>query len=194
LGLNFKNASKDAGATNCASGNGCAKYNHIMLVLLLMDHRLALVALVGLLVAAGVPLAFAWVRLLPEDAPPFAIEPGSFPSVDKEVVAERAGKPRWEGIVSVILLSCLTLTYAIRVPGFPRETLTCWVDGVVSGSSEHWVLLSARIFLPAMSGAAGVFAALRPGSLRVPLLAAAVLVLLLWFLAPVLQAAMLGSF
>ena len=164
-----------------------------MLVLVSMDHRLALVVLVGLLVAAGVPLAFAWMRLLPEDAPAFAIEPGSFPSVDKEVVTEKAAKPRWEAIVSVILLSCLTLAYAIRVPGFPRETLTHWLQGAVSGSTEHWMLLSARIFLPAMSGVAGVFAALRPGSLRIPLLVAAILVLLLWFLAPVLQTAMLGS-
>ena len=49
-----------------------------------MDHRLAFAMLVALLIAAGTPLAFAWARLIPEDAAPFPIEPGSFPSVDHE--------------------------------------------------------------------------------------------------------------
>jgi hypothetical protein len=146
-----------------------------------MDHRLAFLLLAGLLVGSGVPLAFGWARLLPEERPPFPIEPGSFPSVDEEVVQEPSGKPRWEPMVSVILLSCLTLTFAIRVPGFPSARLA------------HWLFVSARIVLPVASAAAGVYGALRPGSLRVPLLAAAVLVLLLWFLGPVLQLAVLGG-
>ena len=48
------------------------------------DQRAAFVALIVLVVGAGIPLAFAWARILPEDAPPFKIEPGSFPSVDLE--------------------------------------------------------------------------------------------------------------
>jgi hypothetical protein len=164
-----------------------------MLALLLIDHRAALVVLAALLIAAGVPLALAWARLLPEEAPPFAIEPGSFPSVDEEVVLEGASKPRWEVLVSVVFLSCLTFAYAIRVPGFPSRTIVHWLDAVVSGSTKHWLLLSARIFLPVASAAAGGYAAFRSGSLRIPLLAAAVLVLLLWFLGPALQLAMLGT-
>jgi hypothetical protein len=158
-----------------------------------MDHRLAFLVLVGLLVGAGVPLAFGWARLLPEERPPFPIEPGSFPSVDEEVAPEPSGKPRWEPTVSVILLSCLALTFAIRVPGFPSARLAHWLGSIVSSSTEHWLFVSARIVLPVVSAAAGVYGALRPGSLRVPLLAAAVLVLLLWFLGPVLQLAVLGG-
>jgi hypothetical protein len=164
-----------------------------MLALLLIDHRVAFLTLAALVIAAAVPLAYAWASLLPEEPAPFPVEPGSFPSVDEEVVLERASKSGWEFLVSVILLSCLTLAYAIRVPGFPSGMMTHWLDAVVSGSTEYWLLLSARIFLLVASVAAGGYAALRPGSLRIPLLAAAVLVLLLWFLAPVLRLAMLGS-
>jgi hypothetical protein len=174
-------------------GTGSAKYNHNMLALLLIDPRVALVALVALLVAAGVPLAFGWARLLPEEPSPFPIEPGSFPSVDEEVKPELPGKPRWESILSVILLGCLTLAYVARFPGFPSARLVRWLDALVSGSTEHWVFVSARVVLPVVSAAAGVYAALRPGSLRKPLLAAAVLVLLLWFLAPGLRLALLGA-
>ena len=163
-----------------------------MLALLLIDPRVALVALVALLVTAGVPLAFGWARLLPEEPPPFPIEPGSFPSVDEEVKPELPRKPRWEPILSVILLGCLTLAYVIRFPGFPNARLVRWLDAM-SGSTEHWVFVSARVVLPVVSTAAGVYAALRPGSLRRPLLAAAVLVLLLWFLAPGLRLAVLGN-
>ena len=55
-----------------------------------MDHRLAFSTLIVLLIATGTPLAFAWARLLPEDAPPFRVEPGSFPSVDHEAPQEES--------------------------------------------------------------------------------------------------------
>jgi hypothetical protein len=158
-----------------------------------IDHRVALVALVGLLVAAGVPLAFGWARLLPEEPPPFPIEPGSFPFVDEELPRTLSGKARWEPLLAVILLGCLTVAYAIRFPGFPSARLVRWLDAMVSGSTEHWLFVSANVAVPVVSVAAGVYAAFRPGSLRIPLLAAAVLVLLLWFLAPMLHLAVLGG-
>jgi hypothetical protein len=170
-----------------------AKYNHNMFAQLPIDHRVALVALMALLVAAGVPLASGWARVLPEEPPPFPIEPGSFPSVDEELAQKPSGKPRWEPILSIILLGCLTLAYVIRFPGFPSARLVRWLDALVSGSTEHLLFVSATVVVPLISVAAGVYAAFRPGSLRVPLLAAAVLVLLLWFLAPMLQLAVLGG-
>jgi hypothetical protein len=85
------------------------------------------------------------------------------------------------------------LAYVIRFPGFPSARLVRWLDAMVSGSTEQWLFVSARVVLPVVSAAAGVYAALRPGSLRRPLLAAAVLVLLLWFLAPGLRLAVLGN-
>jgi hypothetical protein len=170
-----------------------AKYNHNMSAQLPIDHRAALVALMGLLVAAGVPLAFGWARLLPEEPPPFPIEPGSFPSVDEEVTQEPSSKPGWGPTLSIILLGCLTLAYVIRFPGFPSARLARWLGGMVSGSTERRLFVSANVVVPLVGVAAGVYAAFRPGSLRIPLLAAAVLVLLLWFLASMLQLAVLGG-
>ena len=145
----------------------------------------------GLLVAAGVPLAFGWARLLPEEPPPFPIEPGSFPFVDEEVPL--SGKASWKPILAVILLGCLTLAYVIRFPGLPSARLVRWLGAMVSGSTEHWLFVSANVVVPVVIVAAGVYAAFRPGPLRIPLLAAAVLVLLLWFLVPMLQLAVLGG-
>jgi hypothetical protein len=168
-----------------------AKYNHNMFAQWPIDHRVALAALVGLLVATGVPLAFAWARLLPEEPPPFPIEPGSFPFVDEEVPL--SGKASWKPILAVILLGCLTLAYVIRFPGFPSTRLVRWLGAMVSASTEHWLFVSANVVVPVVSVAAGVHAVFRPGPLRIPLLAAAVLVLLLWFLAPMLQLAVLAG-
>jgi hypothetical protein len=168
-----------------------AKYNHNMFAQWPIDHRVALVALVGLLVAAGVPLAFGWARLLPEEPPPFPIEPGSFPFVDEEVPP--SGKASRKPFLAVTLLACLTLAYVIRFPGFPSARLVRWLGAMVSGSTAHWLFVSANVVVPVVSVAAGVYAAFRSGPLRVPVLAAAVLVLLLWFLAPMLQLAVLGG-
>src|SRR5882672_6299927 len=44
-----------------------------MLAALLLDYRLAVLFLAALHLGTAVPLAFGWVRLLPEEAPPFQI-------------------------------------------------------------------------------------------------------------------------
>ena len=162
-----------------------------MLALLLIDHRLAFLALATLLIAAAIPLAIAWARLLPEEPPPFPIEPGSFPNIEQERRPEPSTTPRGERILSVALLICLTLAYAIRFPGFPKAALMRWLDGVVSGSTEYWLIFSARIFLLVAAGAAIGFAIRRRGPLGIPLAAAAALVLILWFVAPLLDVAFL---
>ncbi len=163
-----------------------------MLVLLLIDHRIALLALVTLLIAAAIPLAYAWARLLPEEPPPFPIEPGSFPAIDQEP-PESSAAPKRELIVSTALLICVTLTYLIRLPGFPNAILLGWLNAIVSGPAEYWTLFSARLVLIAASCAAIIYAPFRPGPLRIPLATAAALVLLLWFLSPLLRAALLSS-
>src|SRR5277367_983899 len=155
-----------------------------MLALLLIDHRVAFLALAILLIAAAIPLAIAWARLLPEEPPPFPIEPGSFPIIEQERQAEASATPRGDLILSVILLICLTLAYAIRFPGSPKAALTHWLDGVVPGSTEYWLVLCARLFLLVTAGAAIAFAIRRPSPLGIPLASAAALVLILWFVAP----------
>lgn len=157
-----------------------------------MDHRLALITFVALLIGAGTPLAFAWARLLPEDAPPFPIEPGSFPSVDHEVPQEqpRRNKDRW---IAAPLLFCLTIAFVFRIPGFPSGTVLAWVGGTIPGVSEHWSAIAVQIVVALIAGGTGVFGALRTGPLRIPLVAAGAMTLVLWFMAPILQTAMLAG-
>ena len=164
-----------------------------MYALLLIDHRVAFLALAALLIVAAVPLAYAWARLLPEDAPPFPIEPGSFPTIDQGPALEEPATPKRDLIVSVALLVCLTLAYLIRLPGFPTTVLIRRLGAIISGPAEYWTIFSARVFLVATACAALVYATLRPGPLRIPLMTAAALILLLWFLAPLLRAALLSA-
>jgi len=155
-----------------------------------MDHRLAFVALVALLIGAGTPLAFAWARLLPEDAPPFPIEPGSFPSVDHEP-PETNPSGRKDYLIAAPLLLCLTIAFVFRVPGFPSSTVLAWIGRTIPTVGELWSAIVIPVLTALVAIGAGVFGALRPGPLRIPLIAAAALTLLLWFAAPLLQAAML---
>ena len=157
-----------------------------------MDHRLAFVALVALLIGAGTPLAFAWARLLPEDAPPFPIEPGSFPSVDHEAPQEqpRRNKDVW---IAAPLLLCLTIAFVFRVPGFPSAAVLAWVGGTIPGATAHWSAIAVQVIVALIAVGAVVFGALRPGPLRIPLIAAGAMTIVLWFTAPLLQAAMLAG-
>jgi hypothetical protein len=157
-----------------------------------MDHRVALVTLVLLLIGAGTPLAFALARLLPEDAPPFPIEPGSFPSVDHEVPPEQPRRNR-DSWIAALLLLCLTIAFAFRVPGFPVSTVLAWIGGTNPAVTAHWSAIAIQVIVALIAIGAAVFGALRPGPLRIPLITAGVMILILWFAAPLLQAAMLAG-
>jgi len=162
-----------------------------MLALLPIDHRVALLALAALLLAAAVPLAYAWARLLPEEPPPFPIEAGSFPTIDHEPPQETPLKRKRDLIISVSLLICLTVAYLIRFPGFPNVVLLRWLN--TFAPTEYWTIFAARIFVVASAIAASVYAVLRPGPLRIPFATAAALILVLWFLAPLLRVALLSA-
>jgi hypothetical protein len=157
-----------------------------------MDHRLAFAAFVALLIGAGTPLAFAWARLLPEDAPPFPIEPGSFPSVDHEAPQMEPSRKK-DYLIAAPLLLCLTIAFVFRVPGFPSGIVLAWVGGTIPGVSADWCVIAVRAFISLVAIGVIIFGALRPGPLRMPLIAAGALTVALWFLAPLLQTAMLSA-
>jgi hypothetical protein len=154
-------------------------------------QRSAFVALITLVVSAGIPLAFAWARILPEDAPPFKIEPGSFSSVDLEQPA-RPKNPKRE-FLSIALLLCVTITYLVRFPGMPVAALLHWLVGSTSAATASSLLVATRVVLLVGTGLAACIAAIRPTRMRAPLVAAAGLVLLLWLLGPILQIAMVST-
>ncbi len=155
-----------------------------------LHQRAAFVALIALVVAAGIPLAFAWARILPEDAPPFKLEPGSFPSVDMEPAALSTKRKR--EAISLVLLLCITTAYLVRFPGMPVAPLLHWLGSTFSATSTNGIVTSVRFVLLAGTGLAACIAAVRPGRMRGPLIAAAGLALLLWLLEPILQSAMVA--
>src|ERR1700675_3566087 len=89
-----------------------------MLATLLLDHRLAFLFLAALHLAAAVPLAFGWVRLFPEEAPPFQIHHA--PARRWSIYAhssEDEETPR--DPLAMVLLICVTVSYAVQLPGLP---------------------------------------------------------------------------
>jgi hypothetical protein len=157
-----------------------------------MDHRLAFATLIALLIGAGTPLAFAWARLLPEDAPAFRVEPGSFPSVDHEAPHEEPSRTK-EYLIAGPLVLCLTIAFIFRVPGFPSGTVLAWIGTTVPAVTAHWSVIAVQVLIALIAVGTIVLGAMRAGPLRIPLIAAGALTLALWFLEPLIQAAMLNG-
>ncbi len=164
----------------------------VTLFIFAVDHRLAFFALAALVVAAAVPLAFAWVRILPEDRPPFEIEPPSYPSVELEPPQEPASGSRRKPI-AIVLLVGVTIGYILQFPGFPREASFRWLNSILPRSAAAWVPFGANTLLIATAGCAACYAIFNPGPLRLPLSLAAALVLILWLLAPFLRMALVAG-
>jgi hypothetical protein len=162
-------------------------FAHAAIFVTATHQRSAFLALCALVIGAGIPLAFAWARLVPEDAPPFKIEPGSYPSVEFEPAEPTPRHKR--DLLSASLVLCITLTYLVRFPGVPLATIVGWLATITSPGTAGGLVVTTRIVLLVGSGLAACIAATRPGRLRVPVIAAAGLTLLLWLLGPILQAA-----
>jgi hypothetical protein len=164
----------------------------VTLVIFIVDHRMAFFALAALVVAAAIPLAFAWARMFPEDRPPFEIEPPSYPSVEFEPPQDRPRDPM-RNPVTILLLVGVTMGYVLEFPGFPRDALLRWLGSMFSASTIAWIAFGANTLLIVTAGGAIGFAILNPGPLRFPFATAAAMVLILWLLAPLLQVALLGA-
>jgi len=151
-----------------------------------IDHRLALVALAALLIAAAAPLASAWARLLPEEPPPFEVPsaPSSPEQMSSSPETRRKGDP-----FAIFLLLCITLSFLLKFPGLPVAAALQRLSGMLPPDYFNWLVLGARVFFAAMPGLAAVYSAIRPNPMRIPLIVAGVFVILLWFLSPMLRAA-----
>jgi hypothetical protein len=156
-----------------------------MLATLLLDHRLAFLMLAALYVGTAVPLAFGWVRLLPEEAPPFQIHrpPARRWSIYAHT-SEDEENPR--DPFAMVLLICSTVSYAVQLPGVPRSFALGSIPTVIPQDISAW----ARFALVVVPGFSAAYSLLRPNFLRVPLIAAGTLILLLWLLSAPLRAAL----
>jgi len=165
---------------------------HILLFAGLAPYRLAFAAHTALLVGTAIPLAYAWARVLPEDAPPFKIEPGSFPASDL-APPDPPVRARKADLLSLVLLLCVTLTYLSRFPGVPLAPLLHWTHSAFPAAAANWIVWGGKIILVVGTGLSACLATVRPGPMRVPLVTAASLVLTLWLLGPILQSALLSG-
>ena len=161
-----------------------------MLAALLLDHRLAFLFLAALHLGTAVPLAFGWVHLLPEEAPPFQIHrpPARRWSIYAHSNEEEEGSRR--DPLAMVLLICATASYAVQPPGLPRSLAFGSIPTVIPQDASEWARFALTWFLVVVPGFSAAYSLLRPNFLRVPLIAAGVLILLLWLLSAPLRAAL----
>ena len=157
-----------------------------MLAIVLIDHRLALLALAALLVAAAAPLAYAWARLLPEEPPPFEV-PAAIPPA--EDLASNPTSPAKKDPVAILLLACVTLSYLLRFPGLPLSAALQSLSTLLPKDYFDWSVLAGHWFFVVAPGVAAAYSALRPNPMRITLIVGGLLVLTLWLVSPMLRAA-----
>jgi hypothetical protein len=167
-----------------------------MTAALLLDPRLALIVLSALIIGAAVPLAIAWVRLLPEEAPPFDIQKPELPHSQKKMsygfdFVPRPYVPK-RSRFSMVLLAALSVCFALQVPGIPRYFGFNSIGAAIPEHARGWLgFLLTACFLGVPSLAI-VHSFFKPNLLSIPLIAAAVILVLLWMLATPLSAALAG--
>lgn len=133
---------------------------------------LGFLLLCALLLAAAVPIALGWARVIPPE------DPGESPPAPQRAVP---------------LLVLVSLSYAARLPGVPRAWLERWFLGNFPPDWAPWLLLSAQIILILIPGLTALYAAFRTKPVDQPLLWSGLLVALLWLAAPFLTKSWLGA-
>ena len=158
-----------------------------MLAALVLDHRLAFLFLAVLNLGAAAPLALGWARVLPEEPPPFGNAEDSLRRTSPPPAALTSKR---RDPFAILLLLCVTVSYASQLPGIPHGLGGGSIPAVVAHPTGGWIEFGAIWFLVLIPGFASVYSLLRPNFLRVPLIAAGMLILLLWLLAAPLHAAL----
>ena len=157
-----------------------------MFAIVLIDHRLALLALGALLIAAAAPLAYAWTKLLPEEPPPFEAPAGA-PA--PEGLPSNWQSPAKKDPFAVFLLGCVTLSYVLKFPGLPLATGLQWLSTLLPTDYLNCTVLGGRAFFVVVPGLGAAYSALRPNPVRIALIVGGLLVLALWLVSPMLRAA-----
>ena len=163
-----------------------------MFAAMVLDYRLASVFLCVLVVGAAVPLAIGWVRVLPEDKPPFASREVSPQGPSDELSAEKA-KTKKHDPFAIVLLAIVTFSYVLQFPGLRGDAALHWLATQMPETWLSRILLAGQAFFVVTPGLAACYSVARPNSLRAPLISSGILVLLLWLLLPMLFAAMNAS-
>jgi hypothetical protein len=90
----------------------------------------------------------------------------------------------------MVLLICVTASYAVQIPGVPRSLALSSIPTVIPQDASDWAWFALTWFLVVVPGFSAAYSLLRPNFLRVTLIAAGVLILLLWLVSAPLRAAL----
>jgi len=141
-----------------------------------IDHRLALVLYVLLLLAAAAPVAIGWLRLLPPEREPFA------PSAEKPARGQRDG-------FAVFLLANITGSLLLHIPGVSAGTMAGLLARWLGPEWANHVMMVGFIWFGFVGGLAAAYSLIRTNPLRWPLVCGGSLTLLLSLAGPALAAA-----
>ena len=141
-----------------------------------IDHRLALVLYLLLLLAATAPLVIAWLRLLPPEREPFAA------SGEKPKRNER-------DVFAVFLLVNITVSLLLRVPGVNLDVLSPLLTKWLEPEWANHVVMVALLWFGFIGGLAATYSLIRKNPLRWPLVFGGVFTLLLSLLGATLASA-----
>jgi hypothetical protein len=145
-----------------------------------LDHRLALVLYVMLLLAAAAPIVVGWMRLLPPEREPFAMPGEKADREDRDVFA-------------IFLLVNITLSFLLRVPGVNADALSVPLTKWLAPEWANHLVMVGFIWFGFIGGLAAAYSLIRRNPLRWPLVIGGALTLCLSLVSPLLLGAIRGT-
>lgn len=145
-----------------------------------IDHRLALVIYVALMLAAAGAVVCGWLRVLPAEREPFA-------------VAEETVRKTERDAFAIFLLANVTLSVLLRIPGVDSGRI---IAGLMKWLPAEWAKHGAMIaliwfgFIPVLAAA---YSLVRKNPLRWPLVVGGAITVSLWLAAPLLLDSIRGT-
>src|SRR5262245_57722163 len=107
-----------------------------------LDHRLALLLLVALQLAAATPLVLGWLRLVPPEREPFG-SPSEAPKAERDFFA-------------VFLLANVSLSVLLRIPGLDLTAAAAWAANLLPPEPRSYAALVTFAwfgFIPGLAAA-----------------------------------------
>ena len=144
-----------------------------------LNPRLAAFLVTVLLVAAAIPLALGWTRILPPEREPFS----------------RPDLPGVKAKLDFFTLFLLLNASLSLIAAIPRIADTLHLDAIVQLLPAIWAehltiaVLIWLVFIPAFAAA---YSAVRSNPIRAHLIVGGILVLALWLLSPTLLGSLSG--
>jgi hypothetical protein len=138
-----------------------------------LNPRLAAFLMTILLVAAAIPLALGWTRLLPPEREPF-----SRPDLPRK-------KPKFD-LFALFLLLNVSLSLVAAIPRIADTLHLVAMAQLLPAAWAEQLTIAALIWLVFIPAFAAAYSAVRSNPIRTQLIFGGILVLALWLLSPTL--------